>query len=109
MAGRAEFFASKAKHDQRPLPNNRKAPALDDGAWFAEGVAAIRLLATQLSNVFGRESFGDLLGCAPDEAERRLRVLTKAGMLRMAVERAEGKFVRYTWSMVDPNLPRSTS
>lgn len=108
MTGRREFFAAKAKHAQRPLPNNQKPKPVDDSVWFSKGMEAARDLDYQTNGEFGKAGFASLMGVSEDEAERRLRVLTRAGFLHMSVERApSGSFIRYTWRLRDASLPRS--
>jgi hypothetical protein len=100
MPGRREFFSNKAKHSQRPLPNNQKPKPVDDSLWFTKGLEACRDLSSQTSEGFGKVGFASLMDCSPEEAERRLRVLTRAGFLRMSVERApDGDFIRYVWDL----------
>ncbi len=108
MVGRQEFFAAKAKHAQRPLPNNQKPKPVDDNVWFSRGLEACRDLHQQTDGEFGKVGFASLMGVSEDEAERRLRVLTRAGFLHMGVERSpSGSFIRYTWRLRDANLPRT--
>ena len=108
MVGRQEFFAAKAKHAQRPLPNNQKPKPVDDSIWFSKGMEACRELHFETDGEFGKVGFASLMGVSEDEAERRLRVLTRAGFLHMGVERApSGSFIRYTWRLRDANLPRT--
>lgn len=108
MAGRSEWMRSKAKHDQRPIPTKKAAP-LDDSVWFSKGMEACRDLASVTDNEFSHLAFASLMGIArADEAERRLRVLTRAGFLHMKAEKApSGSFIRYVWSLRDPSLPAS--
>lgn len=109
MVGRREFFAAQAKHAQRPLPNNKKPKPLDDSVWFSKGLEACRDLASATGDGWGKVGFASLMGTSEEEAERRLRVLTRAGFLHMSVERApSGDFIRYVWRLRDANLPRTT-
>lgn len=108
MTGRREFFAAKAKHAQRPLPNNQKPKPNDDSVWFSKGMEACRDLDDATNGEFGKVGFASLMGVSEDEAERRLRVLTRAGFLHMSVERSpDGSFIRYIWRLRDANLPRT--
>ncbi|UYL85358.1 hypothetical protein SEA_HAGER_65 [Microbacterium phage Hager] len=108
MVGRQEFFAAQAKHSQRKLPYNQKSKPVNDDIWFSKGMEACRDLATATDNEWGKVGFASLMGVSEDEAERRLRVLTRAGFLHMGVERApSGSFIRYTWRLRQPDLPRT--
>lgn len=106
MVSRAAHYRAKAKHEQREFEYVAPAP-LDDNAWFSTGTEACRDLAAKQDNVWGISDYATHQALPEVEAERRLRMLSKMGFLRMAAERIDGVFSRYTWSMVDPNLPRN--
>ncbi|UDG78683.1 hypothetical protein SEA_POTTY_63 [Microbacterium phage Potty] len=108
MVGRQEFFAAQAKHAQRPLPYNQKPKPVNDDIWFSKGMEVCRDLASVTDNEWGKVGFSELMSVSQDEAERRLRVLTRAGFLHMGVEKSpDGSFIRYTWRLRQPDLPRS--
>jgi hypothetical protein len=107
MVGRAEFFRRQAKHAQRPIPTTKASP-LDDSGWFAKGMEACRDLDSLTDGQFGKAGFASAMGIPQDEAERRLRVLTRAGFLTMSTERAlSGDFIRFVWCVRDRSLPRN--
>ena len=108
MVGRSEFFAAKAKHAQRPIPT-QKAKPLDDSNWFHKGIVACQDLHGMTEGEFGIIGFAEIMDVSHDEADRRLRLLSRAGFLHMSVERApSGDFIRYIWRLRDANLPRQT-
>lgn len=107
MVGRQEFYRRRAKNAQRPFPGDKPKP-LNDDWWFSKGMETARELQFETDGEFGKVSFASLMGVSEDEAERRLRVLTRAGFLHMGVERSlSGSFIRYTWRLRDANLPRT--
>lgn len=106
MAGRAEFFRQQRVHSQRELTYVKPAPT-DNDSWITSGLAACRAAACDGDdNRILAYYFATEMDTSLEEAERRLRHLSKIGVLNMSVERdLMGKFVRYYWVMVNPNLP----
>ena len=107
MASRAEHFRAKAKHAQRDAGYVKPAP-LDNDSWITAGMEACRKLAGEMDNIL-LYSYALEMDITAEESDRRLRHLSKLGFLKMTAERdEEGNFIRYVWSMVDPNLPRAS-
>lgn len=104
MTGRSEFFAAQAKHAQRKLPYNQKSQPVNDDVWFSDGLMACRSLHAD-DPKFGKAEFAALMGVSESEAERRLRVLTRKGVLYMGSEKSpEGTFRRFTWELRQPEI-----
>ena len=105
MAGRAEFFRQQNKNAQRPLGYVKPKP-VDDSEWISEGMDTCREIAASQDNVWGVHEYSIDMQVTPKEADRQLRHLSKLGFLTMGTERRDGNFVRYTWGMVNVDLPR---
>ena len=77
-----------------------KPAPVDNDSWITYGLDACRLLAKDDGRIMA-PYFALEMGIVAAEADRRLRHLSKMGVLRMSTDRVDGEFVRYVWHMVD--------
>lgn len=107
QAGRYAHEQNTKRHAQRSFNQPKRQPAetIETATWMTTTMAECRRLADLTDNVWGIEDLAQAEQVASAEADRRLRKLSSLGFLQMGVERADGKFVRFTFGMVDVNLP----
>ena len=105
MASRASHYQAKKRHSQREF-TYVKPQLVKEDSWIGEAMEACRILAKIHSNVWGLDEYATFLKLSLPVADERLRRLSKMSFLTTSVERAsDGKFIRFTWSLVDPSLP----
>lgn len=107
-AGKYAHQQNKNRHAQRTagVGHTQQADTIETATWLTAGMAGCRVLAAESDNEWRSVSFARWCGITEEEAERRLRYMSKLGFLQMSVLRKDGTFVAYTFSMVNPNLPQ---
>lgn len=112
QAGRFAHQQNKNRHAQRTagVGHTQQADTIETATWLTEDMSFCRELSSRYDNTWTPTQFvahRDIsASVSTEEAERRLRYMSKLGFLQMSVLRKDGKFVAYTFSMVNPNLPQ---
>lgn len=108
QAGRFAHQQNKNRHAQRTagVGHTQQADTVETATWLTDSMACGRAMARSTDNSWTIAEFAVYAALTHDEAERRLRYMSKLGFLQMSVLRKDGKFVAYTFSMVNPNLPQ---
>lgn len=106
-AKKQAHFIAQERHAQRSTASKTRVPeTIETETWMTEGMELCRHLSENNDNLWGLYVYQRSMNISEVEADRQLRRLCGLGFLRMGVERADGKFVRFTFGMTDVNLPR---
>lgn len=103
QAGRFAHAQNKKRHSQGgPQLALRQPETVATATWLMDSMAVCRALSRIHDNLWVVADFALYSAVDYDEAEYRLRYLSRLGFLRMGYDK-EAK--RYYWGMENPKLP----